>query len=224
MKFSSAHTLRTSNAREGEASNERQQPVASVGFRASQQRSGVLAGHSPSGRWSKGHEYPRRSELATRIENCRLTALPSARFSTWVHSSSGSRTRTDSSRRGKPPCDEADSRMQYAPGARHPSLYLIAAMRTVQTPFAEVLTVVRQQPVSVLAHPGARPLDHFSTRESRWRIGSDPDRATAGETIESCFFHRASAQAVCESRVVHDPAAANVDSVMQISATRCDNV
>ncbi len=37
MKFSSAHTLRTSNAREGEASNERQQPVASVGFRASQQ-------------------------------------------------------------------------------------------------------------------------------------------------------------------------------------------
>jgi len=111
--------------------------------------------------------------------------------------------------------------MQYAPGARHPSLYLIAAMLTVQTPFAEVLTVVRQQPVSVLAHPGARPTDHFSTRESRWRIGSDPDRATAGETIESCFFHRASAQAVCESRVVHDLAAANVDSVMQISATRC---
>src|SRR2546421_2723468 len=36
----------------------------------------------------------------------------------------------------------------------------------------------------------------------------------------SCFFHRASAQAVCESRVVHNLAAANVDSVMQISATR----
>src|SRR5438034_10313294 len=142
MKLSSAHTLRTSNAREGEASNERQQPVASVGFRASQQRSGVLAGHSPSGRWSKGHEYPRRSELATRIENCRLTALPSARFSTGVHSSSASRTPTDSSRRGKPPCDEADSRMQYAHVARHPGLYLIAAMRTVQTPLLTSLEVV----------------------------------------------------------------------------------
>jgi hypothetical protein len=69
--------------------------------------------------------------------------------------------------------------VQCAPGARQPRVYLIAAMFTVQTPFAEVLTVVRQQPVAVLAHPGARPMDHFLTREGRWRIGSDPDRAAA---------------------------------------------
>src|SRR5262249_3563453 len=130
----------------------------------------------------------------------------------------------DSSRRGKPPCDEADNPVPYAPGARKPRVYLIAAVFTVQTPFAEVLTVVRQQPVAVFAYPGARPMNHFSTREVRWRIGSDPDRAAASETIESCFFHRPFVKAVCKSRIVHDPAAANVDSVMQISATRCDNV
>jgi hypothetical protein len=97
-------------------------------------------------------------------------------------------------------------------------------MFTVQTPFAEVLTVVRQQPVAVLAHPGARPTDHFSTGEDRWAIGSDPNRAAASEPIESCFFHRPSAKAVYKSRIVHDLAAANIDPVMQISATRCDNV
>jgi len=111
-----------------------------------------------------------------------------------------------------------------APGARQPCVYLITAMFTVQTPFAEVLTVVRQQPVAVLAHPGACTMDHFSTREDRCRIGSDPDRAAASETIESCFLHRPSVEAVHKSRIVHDLAAANIDSMMQISATRCDNV
>ena len=114
--------------------------------------------------------------------------------------------------------------MQRVPGARQPRVYLIAAMFTVQTPFAEVLTVVRQQPVAVLAHPGARPTDHFSTRVDRWPIRSDPNRTAASETIESCFFHRPSIKAVCKARIVHDLATANVDSVMQISATRCDNV
>jgi hypothetical protein len=38
-------------------------------------------------------------------------------------------------------------------------------MLAVQTPLAEVLTVVRQQPVAVLAYPGASALDHLSTLE-----------------------------------------------------------
>jgi len=104
--------------------------------------------------------------------------------------------------------------MQCVPGTRQPLFYLIAAMFTVQTPFAEVLTVVRQQPVTVLADPGARPMDHLSTREGRWRVGSDPDSAAAGEASERSLFHRPSVQALCESRVVHDVAAANVDSVV----------
>ncbi len=114
--------------------------------------------------------------------------------------------------------------MQCAPGTRQPLFYLIAAMFTVQTPFAEVLTVIRQQPVTVLADPGARPMDHLSTREGGWRVGSEPDSAAAGETSERSLFHRPSVQALCESRVVHDLAAANVDSVVQIAVALCDNV
>ena len=41
---------------------------------------------------------------------------------------------------------------------------------------------------------------------------------------ERNFFHRSSTQTVREPRVVNDLATADVDSVMQIAATRCDKV
>jgi hypothetical protein len=41
---------------------------------------------------------------------------------------------------------------------------------------------------------------------------------------EMNFFHRSSTQTVREARVVNDLATADVDSVMQKSATRCDKV
>jgi hypothetical protein len=41
---------------------------------------------------------------------------------------------------------------------------------------------------------------------------------------ERNFFHRSSAQAAREPRVVNDLASTDVDAVMQISAPRCDKV
>jgi hypothetical protein len=38
------------------------------------------------------------------------------------------------------------------------------------------------------------------------------------------FFHRPSVKAVCESRVMHDLAITDVDSVMLVTTARCDNV
>jgi hypothetical protein len=114
--------------------------------------------------------------------------------------------------------------MQLAPGARQPPFHLIAAMFTVQTPLAEVLTVVCQNPVAVLSEAGTRAVDHFPTIEAIRRTGPEPDSATAGETGERGLSHCSSAKSVCEPRVVHNLAAANIDSVMQISATWSDNV
>jgi hypothetical protein len=130
----------------------------------------------------------------------------------------------DSSRQAEQLRDELDRRLQRAPAARQPCFNLEAAMLTAQTPFAEVLAVVGQQPVAILAYSRARPPNYLSTIEGLRRVGSDPDRTAAGETSERNFFHRTSAQAVCQSRVVHHRAAADVDSVVQIATTRCDNV
>jgi hypothetical protein len=52
-------------------------------------------------------------------------------------------------------------------GARQPRFHLVAAMFTMQTPLTEVLTVVRQQPVTILADPGARPINYLPTIETR---------------------------------------------------------
>jgi hypothetical protein len=97
-------------------------------------------------------------------------------------------------------------------------------MLAAQTPLAEVLTVVRPQPVAVLTYPGASPPDHLLTLEVGRNMRFDPYRAAAGESSQRNFFDGAPAQPICESRVVHDLAIANVDSVMQISPARCNEV
>jgi hypothetical protein len=97
-------------------------------------------------------------------------------------------------------------------------------MLTAEAPFAEVLAVVGQQPIAVLTYSGAGAPDNLSSIEVRWRIDSDPGRLASGETIERDFLHRPSAQAVRKPRVVHNPATADVYTVMQIPTTRCDDV
>ena len=104
--------------------------------------------------------------------------------------------------------------MQRAYGSRKPRFDLKAARLTAQTPFAEMLAVVGEEAVAVLAESRERPADHLAAIEILRRIGSYPDRLAAGETSERNFFHRPSAQTVRESRVMHDFAVANVDSVV----------
>ena len=94
----------------------------------------------------------------------------------------------------------------------------------MQTPLAEVLAVVGEQTITVFTYPGTRSANCLSRVEARSRTGSDPDRATAGEISERYLFHRPSAKPEAESRVMHDLAIADVDSVVQITTTRRDDV
>jgi hypothetical protein len=90
----------------------------------------------------------------------------------------------------------------------------MAARRAAQTPLAEVLAIVGQQPIAVFPYPGARPANRLLRVESRRYIGSDPDRATACETSESDLLHRSSMKSVTQSRVMHDLSVADVDSMV----------
>jgi hypothetical protein len=97
-------------------------------------------------------------------------------------------------------------------------------MLAAKTPLAEVLTVVGQQPVAVLAYPGARALDHLWTLEARKRMRIDPHRSAACESNKRDLFDWSPVQPNCESCVVHDVAVAHVDSVMQIASAGCNEV
>jgi hypothetical protein len=57
--------------------------------------------------------------------------------------------------------------MQRPPGVRQQSLHLVAAMFSVQTPFAEVLAVIAQQTVAILPYAGSRAAGYFLTIEIR---------------------------------------------------------
>jgi len=130
----------------------------------------------------------------------------------------------ESFQRGEHLRDEADHRMQRAPGTRQPRFYLVAAPLIPQTPFAEVLTVVGQQPIAVLAYPGAGPSDHLPLVIFRWYAGHNSHGSSCRKARERNLFHRSSAQPFRESRVVHHLASADVDSVVCVAATLSDNV
>ena len=114
--------------------------------------------------------------------------------------------------------------MQGLHGSCQPGFNLKAARLIAHAPFAEVLAVVGQQPVAVLAQPGECPAYHLSAVEIPRRSGAGPDRLATGETSERNFFHRPSAQAVPESRVMYDLAVADVDSMVKVAPALGDEV
>ena len=134
------------------------------------------------------------------------------------------RARSLQERRHRHTDDQAKCCKQRKSGTCTPSLDLEASSRAAQTPFAEVLTVIGQQPIAVFPHTGSCSADDLANVEIGWRVRSHPDALSAREMSERNFFHRSSAQTVREPRVVNDLASTDVDAVMQIAAPRCDKV
>jgi hypothetical protein len=120
--------------------------------------------------------------------------------------------------------DQAKCCKQRKSGTCKPGFDLEASSRAGQTPFAEVLTVIGQQPIAVFPDTGSCSADDLANVEIRWRVQFHPDALSARETSERNFFHRSSAQTVREPRVVNDRASTDVDAVMQIATPRCDKV
>jgi hypothetical protein len=122
------------------------------------------------------------------------------------------------------PMDHAKCCKQHKSGTCKPSVDLKTSSRAAQTPFAEVLAVIGHQPIAVLPHTGSCSVDDLSSVEIGWSARSHPDALTAREVSERNFFHRSSAQTMCEPRVVNDLASTDVDAVMQIAGPGCDKV
>src|SRR6185295_8158655 len=99
-----------------------------------------------------------------------------------------------------------------SPRQHERSLHLLAAMFASQTPFAEVLTVIAEKVIAVLADPRPRSPNHFLTGEAG-RARSNPERMSMSELRESNLLHRPAVKPMYQGAVVNDPAAADVDAV-----------
>jgi hypothetical protein len=119
---------------------------------------------------------------------------------------------------------EAQSAEQRTPEATRTGNQLLdlrAAACALQTPFAEVLAIVRQDAVAAFAEARTCPCHHFATIEA-WSIISNPDAAAVREIFERNVFHRSAAQSVARPSVMNDATIADVDTVMAVERARGD--
>ena len=96
-------------------------------------------------------------------------------------------------------------------------------MFAAQTPLAEVLAVVAEEAIAVLADPRPRSPNHFLAVEASG-AGSNPESVSMSETRERNLFHRAAVEPMYEGAVMDDTAAADVDTVVGKTQTRCNEV
>jgi hypothetical protein len=96
-------------------------------------------------------------------------------------------------------------------------------MFAVQAPLAEMLAVVAEEPIAVLADPGPRSPNHFLAAEARG-AGSDPQGVSLSETRERNLFHRTPVEPMHEGAVMGDPAAADVDTMVGKTQPGCKEV
>jgi hypothetical protein len=97
-------------------------------------------------------------------------------------------------------------------------------MLAAQTPLAEVLAVVTEETIAVLTDPGPRAPHHFLAVEANGTVSSHPESVSMSETRERNLFHRPPVQSMYEGPVMDDPAAADVDTVVGKTKTRCNEV
>jgi hypothetical protein len=103
-------------------------------------------------------------------------------------------------------------------------LHLRAAVFSVYTPLTEVLAVVAEEPIAVFSEPGACPPHDLRSLQSIGPSGSDPYGVSVSEARERSLFHRSAVPVLGKSGVMHDGAAAHIDTVMRIGETRRDEV
>jgi len=96
-------------------------------------------------------------------------------------------------------------------------------MFSAQAPLAEVLAVVAEEAIVVLADPRPGSPDYFLAVELSV-AGSNPESVSVSETHERNLLHRPAVDPMYEGAVMDDMVAADVDAVMGKTQTRCDEV
>jgi hypothetical protein len=93
----------------------------------------------------------------------------------------------------------------------------------VQAPLAEVLAVVAEESIAVLADPGPRSPNHFLAAETSG-AGADPQGVSMSETCERNLFNGTPVVPMHEAAVMGNPAAADVDTVVGKTQPGCKEV
>jgi len=78
--------------------------------------------------------------------------------------------------------------------------------------------------IAIFANPGTGAAHYLLGIEARGWLGSDPNGAAAAELCEKDLFHRSAAYSAREATVLHHPAAAHVDAMMGVAASRRNEV
>jgi len=114
--------------------------------------------------------------------------------------------------------------LRHAPRPTEEALHLPAARDAMSAPGAKVLAVVAQQAVAVLGQAGLRTLGNFDGRVGRGGFDLDRYSVPRGELLKRYLGDGAAAEATGQAHVMHDLAAADVDAVVGVSATRSDEM
>ena len=104
------------------------------------------------------------------------------------------------------------------------ALYLVASLSTPQTPLAEVLAIVPEEMVAILAETGPRAVDDF--------LGSEPGRCTrshpytppATEALERNLFHRSPGHEPGNGAAMDDLTRTHIDAMVDVSDPMRDEV
>jgi hypothetical protein len=98
------------------------------------------------------------------------------------------------------------------------SLDLITTRFPAQTPLAEVLTIVGQQSIAVLADARTCAANDFFSVKVRGRATPHPQGPSRGEKCERNFFYRTATQTCGATTIMHDFALTDVDAMVKIAA------
>ena len=107
---------------------------------------------------------------------------------------------------------------------RQEPLRLQAAVLTVHTPLAEVLTVVAQYAVAAFANTRPRTANDLLTSQAIGPWRSDPYRVSVSEACKRNLFHRSPVPVSSEGSIVNDAPGTHVDTVVRVGETRRNEV
>src|SRR5690349_18518033 len=114
--------------------------------------------------------------------------------------------------------------LTYQPWIRERGLGLEAARQVVQAPLDEVLAVVREQAITLLAEPRARAAHDFRGVEAHLGRRHQEDRAAFGKGVERHFLDRLADDVVHECAVMNHAPRTDVDTVMRETQPRHDEM
>lgn len=95
---------------------------------------------------------------------------------------------------------------------------------SAQAPLAEVLAVVPNDVISILAKPTARTTNHIFPVEARIRVCAYGDGPATSKFRQRHLFYRSAVETSDDPRVMDDPTLTDIEAVMDVAAARRDEM